>query len=329
MNLSIIIPVYNCEKYLKECLESIVNEIDNNTEILLIDDGSTDNSSDIYNQYHKKISVFKNKNHGVSYSRNFGIKKATGKYIMFVDSDDALEKDWFKEVIDKIKNSDFDICYFSKFIKNKDLKKEELIAQTIGVDSTSSFSSVWSKVYKKEIINKYNLEFNEEIINGEDLLFNLAFILNSEKFIYNEVSLYKYRINYQSSTHSFSDKYFLSNKEFLKILQKLLESKDIDDEVVQEYVNFSIFNSFYIALYRLSLINNKDVRKEKYIFLKDDIYRAINYKSKYLNNISFVKKIIVFMSSKGMYDLSIAFVKTIFKIKKNIKINNNTIMEEI
>lgn len=329
MNLSIIIPVYNCEKYLRDCLESIVNEIDNSTEILLIDDGSNDKSDEIYSKYYKSITIFKNKNHGVSYSRNFGIKKASGKYIMFVDSDDVLEKNWFKEVINEIKNSEFDICYFSKFIKNKSLKKERVLEETIGFNSNYSFSSVWSKVYKKEIINKNNLKFNEEIINGEDLLFNLSFILNSEKFIFRKVSLYRYRINYDSSTHSFKDEYFQSNKEFLKIMKEVLKSKGIDDAVVSEYVDFSRFNSVYIALYRLSLVGNKKVRKEKYTFLEDAVYKNINYKSKSLANISFAKKIIVFLSCKGFYDLSIALVKIISKIKKNIKRSNNISMEEV
>lgn len=329
MNLSIVIPVYNCEEHLKDCLESIVNEIDRSTEILLIDDGSSDKSEEIYSHYDEKINIFKNKNQGVSYSRNFGIKKSSGKYIMFVDADDVLEKNWFNEVINEIKNSDFDICYFSKFIKNKNLNKEELIGQTIGVDSISNFSSACSKIYKKEIINKHNFKFNEEIVNGEDLLFNLEFILNSEKFIFKDFPLYKYRINYQSSTHSFKDSYFLSNKEFLKILKKILESKKINDELVSDYVNFSKFNSIYIALYRLSLINNKKIRKEKYIFLKDDIYKNIDFKSKILKNVSFVKKIIIFISSIGMYELSVVIVKLISNIKKVKKINNNIIMEEI
>ena len=92
-DVSIIIPIYNASKYLKRCLDSVINQTKTELEIILINDGSTDNSEEIIKEYKdKRIRYFKNKNQGIGKTRNFGITKATGKYIMFLDSDDFLDK---------------------------------------------------------------------------------------------------------------------------------------------------------------------------------------------------------------------------------------------
>jgi len=183
MLLSIIVPIYNSEVYLKDCLDSILKDLNNNTELILIDDGSTDNSDKIYCNYQQdNIKIFKNSNHGVSYSRNFGIKKATGKYVMFVDSDDLLTNGWYKKIESTLKEKD--IYYFSGKCSNKNLSKNDIIERIIGYpnsDVQANFSAVWSKVFKKSFLLEHHLFFHEDLINGEDLLFNLYVLSKSNQ----------------------------------------------------------------------------------------------------------------------------------------------------
>ena len=114
--ISIIIPVYNAKEYIKECAKSIVNEITEQMEVIFIDDGSTDNSEDIYNKYKniKDVKIIKQRNHGVSYTRNKGIDEAAGKYIMFVDADDYLKKGWSKILLSNIEEEDEYIIFSRK-----------------------------------------------------------------------------------------------------------------------------------------------------------------------------------------------------------------------
>ena len=122
MDVYIIIPLYNCEAYIEDCINSIIKQIDNKVEIILIDDGSVDNTFEICKSFlsNSNIKYFKNDNHGVSFSRNFGISKSSGKYIMFVDSDDLWDDSTY-ENIKKSLDLNYDlICFgYSKFFKNK------------------------------------------------------------------------------------------------------------------------------------------------------------------------------------------------------------------
>ena len=132
MKLSIIIPVYNAEKYLDKCMKSIFDNIENSFEVILINDGSKDNSLKIIKELMKKyknIELIDNSNNGVSYSRNLGIKKAKGNYIMFVDADDELKKNWFDR-INSYMTENYDIVYFSKY--NLKSNKNDLLKYIVG-----------------------------------------------------------------------------------------------------------------------------------------------------------------------------------------------------
>ena len=129
-DISIIVPIYNAEKYLNRCIDSLVNQTKKELEIILINDGSTDSSEDIINSYKdSRIKHFSNKNQGIGKTRNFGLKKATGKYIMFCDSDDYLEKDTCEEMFKKIEEDNLDLVICDFFIETDQgkIKKEKLI----------------------------------------------------------------------------------------------------------------------------------------------------------------------------------------------------------
>ena len=113
--ISIIIPIYNGEKFIKKCLDSILANYNKNYEVIIINDGSTDGTREILNNYKEEnIKIINNNNNGVSFSRNLGIKLATGKYIMFVDIDDYLSSNWYEIIKEEIQKSDIEVGIFSK-----------------------------------------------------------------------------------------------------------------------------------------------------------------------------------------------------------------------
>ena len=188
MKISVIVPVYNAEKYLVECLESLVKQTYQNFEIILVNDGSTDNSSKICEEYKKKyknIKYISIENHGVSYARNLGIAEASGEYLYFMDSDDILIKDCFENFINY--NPDSTILYsfrWSDFYKNTIVSSSDncdfydyycLENSLLLDDKISSF--LWNKFYNRYIVVQNNLLFDINIHYCEDKIFNIEYLL--------------------------------------------------------------------------------------------------------------------------------------------------------
>ena len=157
MKVSIIIPVYNSSKYLRDCLDSVVNQTYKDIEIILVNDGSTDNSLDIINEYKEKyanIIAYNITNHGQGYARNMGIRKSSGKYIMFIDSDDYVDVDIVNSLVTNIGSSDIAICdMYEVYDKNKVYYHNY---HKFGDDKISFMLSnpgPVAKLYKREILN--------------------------------------------------------------------------------------------------------------------------------------------------------------------------------
>ncbi len=204
--ISIIIPVYNVEKYLEKCLNSLICQIANNDEIILVDDCSTDSSEKICRAYEKKyenIHYYKQeKNSGPSRTRNFGLKKAQGKYISFIDSDDFVENNYIDVMIENMQNYDLVICaYYLVYEAKKEKRIVSMKGQGLNnknivelLKNNEMLNSLWNKMYKTEIIKKNQITFDEGESRGEDLLFNLDYIyyaknniLVSDKPLYNYI----------------------------------------------------------------------------------------------------------------------------------------------
>ena len=170
-DISIIIPAYNAEKYLNKCLDSLINQTMNNIEIIIVNDGSKDNTEEIVKSYSdKRIKYYKNDNHGIGYTRNFGISKATGKYVMFLDSDDYVEKNICEELFNKAENDGLDlvICDFYKEYDNG--KKEKIITETFknsslkdNPDIITEYLAPWAKLYKRELLIDNKIKFVENL----------------------------------------------------------------------------------------------------------------------------------------------------------------------
>ena len=215
--VSIIVPVYNIEQYLEQCIDSIINQTYKNIEVLLIDDGSTDNSGKICERYEKEyghIKVIHQINGGLCAARNIGLDNATGKYICFIDSDDYIEKEYVEKLYHEVKLYDLDIAYcnFRLFEDNKELGKKEkqylltreeitgLQYQILRFKNNDWDCQVWVGMYKKEFLLKNNLSFyKEDRLLYEDILFTNKSLLKAERVKFISYYGYNYRNRWQDS----------------------------------------------------------------------------------------------------------------------------------
>lgn len=217
--VSIIIPVYNVEKYLARCLDSVISQTLKDIEIICINDGSTDNSANIISVYAEKderIKIITQSNAGISKTRNIGIKKATGEFIGFVDSDDFVEKDFYEKLYNAAIRNNADIACSSIIRENEkkkkiliEYKKEQVVTSTkekFELAHIPEHCYVWNKIYKREKLINSGIKF----INGlvyEDIIYTPSLIEILEKMVVVPNLFYHYWNNSKSLVKNPSDKY--------------------------------------------------------------------------------------------------------------------------
>lgn len=208
--VSIIIPVYNCERYIRKCLESALGQTYSNIEILVIDDGSQDGSSEIINQIaqgQSKLQVYRQENQGVSVARNIGLKHATGKYLAFVDGDDYLGKNYIKEMVQCAQKYDSElvICGYQK-VNVEDVVLEKMIpGEYIPYEKEEwayQIASAWSRLYKREVWDRYQITF-EPGVRGEDVPISLFFNKVCRNIVTIPYAEYYYVQHENSAMHNF------------------------------------------------------------------------------------------------------------------------------
>ena len=237
--ISIIVPIYNVQEYIEQGIKSIINQTYENLEIILVDDGSKDNSSKIIDNFSKideRIKVIHKQNGGVSSARNTGLSMATGKYIIFIDGDDYIENDYVEYFYNLINKGNFDMAFNSKCfnlynktrnnnlnykIYNKYLLIEDIYTGIIGCGV-----AVWNKIYKKEFLDKYNIVFDEEIWYGEGMLFNINCLSKTKKIVVGENILYHQIFNPNSAMRNFNLKSNLCGIKSLEIQKNILNLKN-------------------------------------------------------------------------------------------------------
>lgn len=206
VKISVIMPIYNCENQLAESIESVLSQTYEDWELILIDDGSTDSSHIICQNYvmqDERIKLFTYENSGVSIARNRGIKHARGEWVTFLDSDDFLERDALTVLYKNAQSCDMIIFGFKRFPSGEryavDLKKIyrsylEFEQDFPSIHSNNLFNTVWNHMYKRDIILNCNIRFPSDLSLGEDLLFNLDYIRNAKGILILPDFLYNYRI---------------------------------------------------------------------------------------------------------------------------------------
>ena len=314
--ITILVPIYNAKEYIDECIDGIVNELTEDMEIILIDDGSTDGSEESYNKYKniKEVKIIKQENHGVSYTRNRGIAEATGEFIMFVDVDDYLKKGWSNVILDNIENK-YEYIIFSRELINKQYEKEELLKGCLGIGkrelNDSYIMSPCSKLYKTDFIKKEEIKFDENVINGEDMLLNFETIIKANNIKYVSTSFYTYRKNIKSSTNRFNKKFITSEVTFHNKLHSMIE-ENLDNSW-KEYEMTVLLNGIYVCFLNYALSKERGNIKEliRLIDENEDYKNAIGDSKNYK-----VKKIFFFLLRRKKYNLAVAYVKIRNYVKK-------------
>jgi glycosyltransferase involved in cell wall biosynthesis len=301
--ISTIVPVYNVKPYINQCIQSLVSQTCKDIEIILIDDGSTDGSSqicDLWKAKDSRIKVIHTSNHGVSHARNVGLDVASGEYISFVDSDDWIEADTYESMLQSIEKEDFDLCIglykkdydnFSKIefqaYKPCILSKDDVILQTFTwlLPQKKIMSwEIWDKLFKTSKINK--LRFDEAIHMGEDMLFYWYFLKNVDKVIYCPLFKYHYRMRSTSAVHQGASLKtitgFFVRKEILKSSES--EKRIIYDTVKKLYIVDGLRYARYMIT--LSPVKYKEVIKEFQRFIRKNLLEALA-----IRDISFRAKI--------------------------------------
>lgn len=211
--ISIIIPVYNTSKYLQRCLNSVLNQTYKDVEIIIINDGSTDNSLRICSEYAAKydnIKLISKKNEGVSIARNTGIENATGDYIVFIDSDDYLENEYLQVLVNAVKGYDMACCAY--YEDNGESRKAILLSDSCEMDQLKALQLeiggdlfggyLWNKIFRRSIIEKYKLRFKKGMTLCEDQVFCVEYTMHAQRIYYVAQALYHYIVYEDSALHS-------------------------------------------------------------------------------------------------------------------------------
>jgi len=302
LKYSVIIPVYNVEKYINRCLKSILSQRYDDLEIIVIDNGSTDSSGSICDTYaseYSNISVYHIENHGVGSARNFGLSKARGEFIYFVDSDDYLVGNLFAEFEDKL-TPDFDLLVFSYYNsfeqemteKNRTKKILPYNGSYDKYDFSKIFKdlflsdmlyTVWNKFYRREFLIENNISF-EKYELGEDVRFNLNAYRNVNKVYLSQDSYYVYVIGRKGSAmSSYNPKRLQYQLQELELVDSLLKDWNIDSSNLDNTVKARILMSNIHNISKQKLPVIKKVKLVKEICKSKDMADFIRNDSSILN----------------------------------------------
>lgn len=234
--VSIIVPVYNSGMYLEECLNSILSQTYKNFELIIVNDGSLDNSLEIAKNIANidcRIKIFSKENAGVSSARNFGIDKSTGDYIAFIDADDIVDNDFVELLMEDASENSMVVCGFvcdcpdsSKKYTSKDKSSRGNFWFRMYADNAVQ-GFCCNKLYVRNVIIKHNIRFNEKIKNCEDLLFNAEYSKYIDNFIIIPKTPYHYCQRYNSATKKNKDELYTETMRAIKEMEKI-ETSEMD-----------------------------------------------------------------------------------------------------
>lgn len=339
--ISIIVPVYNVEKYLKVCLDSIKNQTYNNFEVIMINDGSTDKSKKICEEYTKDVRfiLINQNNQGLSGARNTGLKNITGEYVLFIDSDDWIEKNCLEVCIQNIKNYNCDVIFFP-YIKEKGTSKEKvklfeseqlfpeekvqkiILRRLFGLIDNElknplkleNLNTAWGKLYKLEIITEKFID--TRLIGTEDCIFNIYNLFNCKKIYYTEKTFYHYRkTNTDSLTKNYKKNLFGQWSYLYELMLNFILNKKLDNFYKKALNNRIILNSFALVLNILQSnlsINEQKLELKKLINKK--IYKE-NFKTFSFKFLPFYWKVFYYLFKLKMSNLLLIYTNIGLKLK--------------
>nr|WP_144917750.1 MULTISPECIES: glycosyltransferase family 2 protein [Moraxella] len=298
--ISVVIPVYNTENYLRRCLESVINQTYKNLQIIIVDDGSNDDTKYICQEFAKldnRIELIQKDNEGVSIARNLGIEMAKGEWIYFLDSDDYLEKEAFEQLLVFAMEHNPDIIQFgvrdvndTGHIRTRVPQKFAVYNNNIDFIRNNNLTplSLWVHLYKLDFINQHHLRFNENMAYAEDLLFTHLAIFEAHTIMQIDKIFYNYYLSHNSATRKAVKITVLYDH--LKFLDEISQSifKLNANKQLKNYF-FQLSKYLFILpnlLEKKSMSKHADVVQDKYrhMYLNNpDLFRHPMFKIAYLN----------------------------------------------
>lgn len=276
--ISVIIPVYKVEKYIKKCVESVLNQTYENYEIILVDDGSPDNCPNICDEYaklNKKIKTYHKQNGGLSDARNYGIERSVGEYITFIDSDDFVQNTYLEVLYTNIKKNDCEVSACSHFVlyNNSKINLNKIVEKKYDKNTAMKDllygyidTSSWAKLYKREIFNDIKFPVGKIF---EDTATTYKIFDKCKNIYVTTEQLYNYVIRENSITTS------KFNKKKFDLINVSIEMHDFIKKNYPQYIDASISKLLrsYISTYNLLITYKNDFNKEKkeiQKFIKDN-----------------------------------------------------------
>ncbi|MGN1420911.1 MAG: glycosyltransferase family 2 protein [Eubacterium sp.] len=319
--ITVIVPVYNVEKYLDRCIESVVNQTYKNLEIILVDDGSPDNCPamcDAWAEKDNRIKVIHKENGGVSSARNIGLDNANGEYIGFVDSDDYIAEDMFENLFNKINTDNCQMSVCGIFFQGKSIsfKNEELISGNEAINRLfnyrdyQSFSGwTWNKLFLASVIKQNRLKFDENICFCEDVLFVYEYLKSVEFVKLINKSFYYYTFREDACT---VNKNYKNDSEILKLIDYFFN--DITDEQIMQQVLVWSLKFWVVCVDNYAF---EGFEKSAGIISRKRIKKHIKqiYKSKKLDLATKIKCTIVVLFPFKIYNCAVKLYK---KVKDKI-----------
>lgn len=285
VKVSVIIPAYNAEKYIAKCLNSLVGQTLEDIEIIIVNDGSTDNTLAIIEDYHEKYGdkiVYKSvENGGAASARNIALKMAKGEYVGFVDSDDDVSYTMFEKMyrLASMKNADIVTCGYNKididFVQKKDIKLWECFGHSVHEAPDLFLTNVpfiWNKIFRRSLIEENEIAFEETLSIYEDMVFTYKLFLKANKVERVSEALYNYvAVRAGSLTHVFSPKRFHIFKAY--------------DILIDFYNRNGAFEKFkdellFILLDHIFVVMNGAIQAKRYLMMQKYISDAFNYLNK-------------------------------------------------
>lgn len=280
--VSIIVPIFNAERYLDKCVGSILRQTYKNIELILVDDGSKDNSGNICKKYtnlDERVLLIQGENHGVSFSRNVGIENVSGEYIAFIDADDSINEKYIERLLYNIEEADLSVCGYYEINSQNDIIDSNLSGERVDkVKSSQEFlrdiftmtygyqGYIWNKLFKADIIKDNCIRFDTEIYYNEDRLFVFEYLLKCQQIYYSDEPLYYYFMNNTGAMaltrNNVFNKKMISELEAFDRMLQLLKNKN-------SYIAAEILiNAMDSTLMLLQLSNEKKIKRYKCKYLK-------------------------------------------------------------
>lgn len=320
--VSIIVPVYNGQDFINRCLNSLINQTYSNVEIIVINDGSTDNSLDLLKKYNDKIILINKENSGVSDSRNLGLEKASGDYIMFCDIDDWYEKVTVEKAVCEIGN--YDLLKYREtrvFSDGSSIKRKKNLApmlyekEEIDIVIRRLFDLSWAThiycfIYKTEIIKKNNIRFNSKIRYAEDANFILQYLLKVKNIKVIDECLYNYYENSNSVTNNYSS--IFKNMENLQIFRS--ETLKILGNKYKKELDQFLLNLILLYLEKpFDILKTKKEIKDYYKKICNSLNGLVNDLPS--NNYSKKWKILIYLIKHNRYIFLYLYIKLYLKMR--------------